>query len=265
MTYNLAYGGATVDGDLVAPYEPTVLSVKQQVQDEFLPTYGSHPASAPWTSGETLVAVWIGINDIGNSYWSQNSTLNPTIFAELSDLVESVYQTGAKNFLFLNVPPVERSPLTQSQGDNTEQGVKLEKADIADWNARVEDMAKNLTTAHADATTFVFDTYALFNQVLDDPSSTPETAIYQNTTDYCDAYQKYAIPTSPSQPLPFPSTSRHLENELHADKWSSGTSDPDSYDASCGIPVNEYFWLNSLHPTYPVHNATAREIAELLS
>ena len=33
---------------------------------------------------------------------------------------------------------------------------------------------------------------------------------------------------------------------------------------ACDIPVNQYLWLNDLHPTYPVHNLMAAEIVHLL-
>lgn len=68
FTYNFAYGGATIDATLVAPYEPTVLSLTDQV-NEFLNWTASKPVSAPWTSSNSLFSVWIGINDIGNSYY----------------------------------------------------------------------------------------------------------------------------------------------------------------------------------------------------
>ena len=32
----------------------------------------------------------------------------------------------------------------------------------------------------------------------------------------------------------------------------------------CDVPVNQYLWLNDLHPTYPVHNLIAAEIVRLL-
>lgn len=38
-TVNLAYGGAVVDDRLIAQYLPTVLSLRNQVEDEFLPLY----------------------------------------------------------------------------------------------------------------------------------------------------------------------------------------------------------------------------------
>lgn len=46
---------------------------------------------------------------------------------------------------------------------------------------------------------------------------------------------------------------------------NSGTPAQDTFNATCGIPVNEYFWLNSLHPTYPMHDALAYEVVKQLS
>jgi len=68
LTYNLAYSGATIDANLVTPYTPTVKSLTDQV-NQFLASYADKPASVPWKSKHTLFSVWIGINDIGNS-WS---------------------------------------------------------------------------------------------------------------------------------------------------------------------------------------------------
>ena len=67
LTYNLAYGGATIDANLVTPYLPTVKSLTDQV-NQFLASYVDWPASQPWASENALFSVWIGINDIGNSW-----------------------------------------------------------------------------------------------------------------------------------------------------------------------------------------------------
>lgn len=45
----------------------------------------------------------------------------------------------------------------------------------------------------------------------------------------------------------------------------SGTPNWYTKDPSCAYPVNEYLWLNNLHPTFPIHNATAAAIAKQLS
>ena len=69
LTYNYAYGGATINATLVAPYEPTVLSLTDQVNQFLTGGVASKPSYAAWTSANALFSVWIGINDIGNSYY----------------------------------------------------------------------------------------------------------------------------------------------------------------------------------------------------
>ncbi|THZ02257.1 hypothetical protein D6C85_07772 [Aureobasidium pullulans] len=229
-TINLAYGGATVDSALVAPYKPTVLSVKEQVETEYLPIYASQSSIFPWTSDDTLFTIFIGINDIGNSYSSQNATLTPTIFSELSGLVDQLYSTGARNFLFLNVPPVDQSPLTQAAGPASQT---LEASAISDWNSRVVYLSKSLTHRHSDVTSFVFDTNKVFSRVIEHPRAYPQTCAYQNTTQYCEAYQ-------------------------------NGTPTPTSFNATCGVSVDKYLWLNSLHPTFRMHEAIASQIVKLI-
>ncbi|CAJ2505488.1 Uu.00g128820.m01.CDS01 [Anthostomella pinea] len=235
QTYNLAYGGATVASDLVAPYLPTVLSVKQQVQTEFLPGYTGSSSEASWTGADSVFAIWIGINDVGNSYGSGASAsdaLNAEIFSVYSGLVDQLYDAGARNFMFIYVPPVDRSPLTVGQGASS---TTVEKADIASWNARVASQAAALKSNHtADANVWTYDANKLFTDVLNNPATYPQTAGIKNTTAYCDAYM-------------------------------NGTDEDDTLIASCGIPVNQYFWLNSLHPTYPIHDVVAQQVAQGLA
>ena len=230
-TVNLAYGGATVDSALVKPYLPTVLSLKDQVRNEYLPKYASHPSYFNWKPENTLFASFLGINDVGNAYANPNASwVLADDIAEYASLMDEVYQSGARNFLFLNVPPVNRSPLTVAQGASAET---LEASYIAEYNVNITRMAANLSTAYSDAKTFVFDTNTIFSQVLDFPCAYVETCPYLNTTDYCFYYE-------------------------------NGTTSWYSHDKKCGPSVDEYFWLNSLHPTFRMHNATAKAIvAEL--
>ncbi len=247
QTYNLGFGGATVDSALVAPFLPTVLSLKDQVLSEFLPGYAGSSPSAPdapaWRGDDSLFAVWIGINDIGNSYYkgAGNNTavtdaLNAAIYAVYTDLVERLYAAGARNFAFLTVPPVYRSPLSLGN-DNASQA--LEKADIEAFNLLMADsragLAANLTARYpGSANAWVIDTNPLFGAVLDNPSAFAQTAAIKNTTAYCSDY-------------------------------SNGTPAQDTLKPACGVPVNQYFWLNSLHPTYPIHDVVAEQLAKALA
>ncbi|PSK53167.1 RNA polymerase II-associated protein 1 [Elsinoe australis] len=231
QTVNLAYGGATVDSALVKPYQDTVLSFKDQVEKEYLPYYADKPAAVPWTSEDSLFGFFFGINDVGNSWWLQNATLYPTIFEVYSGLVDKLYQTGARNFLFLNVPPVELAPQSAS---NPPESIAQEGAKIEEFNQRIADLANNLTKTYSDATAFQFDTHTLFSKVIADPKSYEQTAPYEDVKTYCAAYQ-------------------------------NGTPEWTSSDPSCPYPVDKYLWLNTLHPTFRIHNATAQAIAQQLS
>jgi hypothetical protein len=42
------------------------------------------------------------------------------------------------------------------------------------------------------------------------------------------------------------------------------TFDEEAFDATCGVAQKEYFWLDSLHPTPPIHDAMAAEAAQIL-
>ena len=189
LTYNMAYGGATVDSLLVTPYAPTVISMKDQVRTEFLPTYGSHPASAPWTSDSSLFAFFIGIIDVGNSWWLNNSTLYDAIFSTYSSLLSDVYATGARNFLFLSVPPVNLAPLTLNQDDGG-YAKENEGRVILDWNKRLSTMVTAFQANHTGTKAFVHDTWGLFNAVIEDPKAYEQTAGLKNVTGYCEAYMK---------------------------------------------------------------------------
>ncbi|QSZ35117.1 hypothetical protein DSL72_007982 [Monilinia vaccinii-corymbosi] len=113
LTDNLAGGGATINSHLVAPWKPEVISVAGQIENVFFPTYAGKPETAPWSSNNTLFAFFDGVNDVGNPWWlgvAATDNLNERIMAVYHGLIDQLYYTGARNFAFLNVPPVDRSP-----------------------------------------------------------------------------------------------------------------------------------------------------------
>ena len=93
------------------------------------------------TALDTLFGIFISINDVGNSYSKgaeAAKVLNNEIFAVYEGLIEMLYNIRARNFLSLNVPPVDRSPLTSAQGAALQA---LEKADIEVLNDKIGDLA----------------------------------------------------------------------------------------------------------------------------
>ena len=66
--------------------------------------------------------IWFGINDMGIGYNPQNQ------LKALFEAQDSLYDAGARNFVFFNVPPTDRSPagkLTLS--------LSLSKSDCREW------------------------------------------------------------------------------------------------------------------------------------
>ncbi|KAI4153132.1 MAG: hypothetical protein L6R39_001655 [Caloplaca ligustica] len=89
-TFNLGYGGATIDPSLVgSPYGLIVQSFRQQVQEEFLPTYATN-SGVGWSGSNSLFTVFFGINDVILSYGQRNSTLNFLLIKSYENLVHQV-------------------------------------------------------------------------------------------------------------------------------------------------------------------------------
>ncbi|KAF8843670.1 carbohydrate esterase family 16 protein [Paxillus ammoniavirescens] len=228
-TFNLAYGGATIDAALVPPYLPTVLSIVDQVSqfDEYL---APKPAGATWDSTNSLFAVWIGINDVGNSVGWTNITQNEfygVLMDRLFSQVENLYQNGARDFLFLTVPPTNRAPLFIEQGP---EAAAQMGTDIVAYNDQLTHNVLSFQANHTDlGSVTIFDTQPIFNTLLDEW----RTFGFVNVTGYCLAYE-------------------------------NGTPSP-TYQVDGCAPVSSYFWLNSLHPLFTVHNILAKAISTALA
>ncbi|KAL9598875.1 MAG: hypothetical protein Q9219_004215 [cf. Caloplaca sp. 3 TL-2023] len=228
-TYDFAVSGAVIDGTL---YNNPNNDFVTQVYKKFQPRY-SNQESAGWSSTNALFIVFFAVNDVYKSYSRTNNPLD-AIFATYTRLVEEVlthqlYRNGARNFLFFNVVPVDRAPGIIAQGPATVAAIGKY---IPAFSGRLIAMAEAFNSSHSDTEIFLFDTHNFFETVLDNPSSFPQTASIRNTDGFCPAYHH-------------PPTMNH-------------------YNPACGLAVDQYFWLDELHPTYPVHDAAAAEIAKEL-
>ncbi|KAK6515841.1 hypothetical protein TWF281_004432 [Arthrobotrys megalospora] len=164
-TYNFAVSGATIDNSLVNSIN--VPAMKDQV-NTWTTRYSSKPATAPWQSGNTMFSAFIGINDIGSSYSrSDINTFIDTLLTAEFKLLDGIYGYGGRNFLFHNIPPVDRSPLISGQPSWATQ----EKAVIATWNSKLQTYITNFKNSHSGVTTYLVDTYAQFTMVLNNPTA----------------------------------------------------------------------------------------------
>jgi len=131
---------------------------------------------------------------------------------EYAALLDVLYQTGARNFLVLNVPPFERSPMLS---DRDPAIIPLLADTITAYNKNLTDAVNIFSDSHANATMFHFDVNSLFHDILDEPCSYEETCSLKDTFTYCPAYQ-------------------HEKEDAYR------------FDRRCQYSIDKYFWLNSL-------------------
>ncbi|KAJ7907306.1 hypothetical protein B0H13DRAFT_1879697 [Mycena leptocephala] len=229
---NLASGGATIDSALVTPFEPTVLSIVDQVAE-----FKTFLRQAGWRSMEQF--------QLGNAFSWTNTTqpaFNKVLMNRLTTQLDELYSFGARSFLFLTVPPVNRAPLFLEQGKAV---TSLLASDIANYNAQLSATAKRFQESHKNVETTVFDTQPVFNTFLDNA----KTFGFSNSTGFCE-------PT----------------------KWDTCRVDADRAVCTClhlfvrralfpliAAATESQSWLNSLHPLFTVHNAIAHAIATVIS
>ncbi|KAJ5103249.1 hypothetical protein N7532_003778 [Penicillium argentinense] len=163
LNYNLAIGGATISNNLVSvAYEDMTSQVAT-----FEKSYSEKPESAPWSSKDAIFGFWIGINDVGNAFWqNQSSALVPNLMDQYESLIKEIYNDGGRKFLFLNVPPTNRSPYFIDQGSDTTTQLA---AWIQAYNDGLANMVETFKSEHSDVTTVIYDTHSFMNKVLDSP------------------------------------------------------------------------------------------------
>jgi phospholipase/lecithinase/hemolysin len=103
LSYNFAYGGATVDSDLIAPYDPSVKSLIDQVS-EFSGSIAAGDDKV-WNEEDALFGVWMGVNDVGNTFWLDDvETVLGNSVDRYFEQLQILYDAGARQFVVLTVP-----------------------------------------------------------------------------------------------------------------------------------------------------------------
>uniref|UniRef100_A0A8H7K358 CBM1 domain-containing protein n=1 Tax=Bionectria ochroleuca TaxID=29856 RepID=A0A8H7K358_BIOOC len=184
--YNFADGGAVVDSSIITPFRSDVRTFTDQIQS-FKKHLASKPSWAPWNADNSLVGVWLGINDIGRSYTLNNAT---AVIRESVDMyfehLEYLYSAGIRNFFLLSVPPTDKTPKLM--------GLKNKPTDNIRWynNHLAEHLAK-FKAAHKDIDAVLIDTHKPFNKAIDAPKDygAPDAKCYKSDGKSCLWYNNY--------------------------------------------------------------------------
>ncbi|TDL21459.1 hypothetical protein BD410DRAFT_789564 [Rickenella mellea] len=153
LAYDYAVGGQDVHG------------VGWQVDKLFLPDVGKKPEWARWCEEDTLFITWVGINDCARAAFAQST--HEASLKRLFVAQDKLYENGARNFLFIDVPPLHRLR-------NSAFGAQLASnfaASFETWNKFLRAEASLFSERHEDATVMIFSSWKLFSAVLDHPET----------------------------------------------------------------------------------------------
>ncbi|KDQ09578.1 carbohydrate esterase family 16 protein [Botryobasidium botryosum FD-172 SS1] len=144
-----------------APVSSTTSGSFQSLGKAFLDGAGNKAARPRWAKGwnasNALFVSWIGINDIGRG-WPSELSLDALFEAQ-----EALYDAGARNFLFIDVPPMNRSP-----------AVPLARAPVdapyTSWNTQLSVRLTQFIEDHREgASVFRVSAFGIFHHLLDNP------------------------------------------------------------------------------------------------
>jgi hypothetical protein len=91
--------GASTDTDLVRGSTPDLVD---QVTE--FSTYTADASNVAWTAENTVAVFWIGINDVGNSYWDGVPTPIDEIHDKYFAQLQILYDAGVRLFTLFTVP-----------------------------------------------------------------------------------------------------------------------------------------------------------------
>lgn len=170
LVYAYAFGGATINNYIVLPpgEKPLV---------DFNDQFGQFKAnltkqgSPSWADpGRSLVGVWFGQNDVYELFNRSVSDPYNSMDQEFDDYFErldDLYRYGARDFLFIGVSPMARSPLGRTN-PGSRQAVLASMCDA--FNTKLASRAQAFADTHAGIVWQYYDPAPAFNRVLDNPT-----------------------------------------------------------------------------------------------
>ncbi|KAH8107182.1 hypothetical protein BXZ70DRAFT_1029523 [Cristinia sonorae] len=109
-----------------------------------------------------LFAIWLGINDFATSQTPESMQL---LLETVSEQQTRLYnEAGARNFLFVDIPPVHRTPAAARASEEQRQTLATT---LKLWHT----LLSTRVSSHPGISALLFSSYAFFTGLLDDPTT----------------------------------------------------------------------------------------------
>ena len=255
LTYNLAKSGSVLDKKIVTRNSDIINDqINGVFKDDYAGKKDNGDGKGVWKPKSTLFTFFVGVNDVEisaeNSDEAERDETMTKVFASFAQALQTLYEAGARNFLFLGAPAMNLGP-----------GARPElKTIVPDFNDRLKSMVQDFQKSagsklqaierggggrggNADAvTTFFFDTAQVFDEIIKDTAVTEDTKGITITDKYCDQY-----------------------TFSHDEDIAANQEKGDYKGEGCDGTFAQYFWKDGLHIMSTVHRAIARQVAKGLS
>ncbi|KAE8418721.1 hypothetical protein BDV36DRAFT_308434 [Aspergillus pseudocaelatus] len=222
--WDFAFAGADISVEHTPLHHNFTVSLVNQVAQ--YRAYGHPVLKDVVEPSKALVAIWIGINDINDS--AKYAVHFPTFYNELMDTlfvsVRVLYSLGYRSYLFMNLPPLDRTPSNQKTASPSPNATQ-----VAWFNEALAQHAGSFDKQYSDTNVQLFDAHSILNDMMDQPARHGIT----NTTSFCPGYDQPDI------------------------EWNYRAY-------GCPTPLDTYFWFNSGHLTSHVHKLLAKALEHTL-
>lgn len=104
--------------------------------------------------------------------------------------MQILYNAGARNFLFLTVPPINKTPLVLAESTATQT---QEGAAVVTYNQLLQAALDTFKKSNSGITAWVYDTTTAFNTAIDNPTAygAPDATCYNSNGVSCLWYNNY--------------------------------------------------------------------------
>ncbi|KAJ3544440.1 hypothetical protein NM688_g5745 [Phlebia brevispora] len=240
--FPFARSGATCSNNLTFRPFPSLFESQ-------LPLYFTETAngSLRLDPEETVYTLWIGTNDVGvNSLLTGEGTPGVTIPDVVNcamNWLKVLYQSGARNFLFQNMIPLQKTILYSADSypnrywtasRNTTMWSDMMNEIVETGNALSNLSLQALPSTLHGAHIGLFDSHTLFEDILANPRAFLNGTIPPNVTGAINAC---------------------------VFKLNESTSDPGVCTIAEGSARDSFLWYDELHPSEQTDRVIAREIA----
>ncbi|KAL6365679.1 hypothetical protein LRP88_01680 [Fusarium phalaenopsidis] len=169
LAYGFASSGAVVDPHLVKPNPYYAYCFQDQIR-HFNMSIGHRPDYALWNVDNAVAAIWFGVNDVRLSF-TENGTkkLMKATVKRLFELTHELHKLGLRQFVFLEVPPLEFLPIFQPRKPGKKY-VTLTYA-IRVWNDHLVEHIERFRQDHPNSKASVVQIWDIYMNAMLDPAS----------------------------------------------------------------------------------------------